>query len=876
MPTYSIKAPNGKTYQIDGPAGASDVQVRQQVLAQFPEAAGGSQPRAKTMTADEIAKTGMDAMGAMLGKMNVPSPVKGSSARSTPAKPQGKSRDAFVAGYSKGNLFSLPEYVSTAVGYIIPDEYHPTGNPIGDRGEPYDPAKDTFANRLKTVRAVNEYRMKQSPGAALAGNLVGAVNTGIGVSGGITKAGTALAATKAPAAVNALGRTLVASQTLKKGQTAANLAKLTSGAVTGSVAQAAGEGKDMSDAALSPWNLVPGAVYGVGKVARAVPKVIRGAHRPHSDNVGKALKEVVQEAPDAIKARQADLAARTGRDVPLVAALRDRDFTNVTERVLKNSPESAEIAKSEIAKNTRGFMDRMIGHVAKAGKASGSLDATVGDLAQLRKDSTDNLMKPIEDKPVNLFGLRSKLGDLEQQVTREIGGRIKGLGPQINDTLSKISPDDLAGAGINADDFAKTQKLLAEWGLGDAPKQVTVRDMDNLRRTLSAASKSAASNPGNSLAYKNAADAIREFTEAAVPSYGKVVDNHAAKSRMLEGFETAAGGKTLSDIKDTKLRASLQTPEGRVGLKAGELYRLREGANKSPSSAISLARNLAAKGSLTRQGSLAKGAAQPGTVTEHLGEGAAAKLADASEAEYQVLQRMMQNAGVDAAKLDAPSLDDPGTIVYAALLGKAMPITQARFVMKLMENRPFKQETAESLARMLFSTDPADSARAFTILEKQGIAKPAATAMMKAALPTAIATGSYGQQGPDTAEQPFTSLPIGEMGDDPAEDVAPDEAMMDSEAAPEEYGVAAIKELFPEARITSGYRSPDDPLSQANPTSYHTQSYGAVDLAPIPGMTFDDFVATVRDAGYEVVEAIDEVNNPSGHATGPHWHIVIA
>jgi hypothetical protein len=38
MPTYEITAPNGKKYRIPGPAGATDEQIRAQVLKQFPEA----------------------------------------------------------------------------------------------------------------------------------------------------------------------------------------------------------------------------------------------------------------------------------------------------------------------------------------------------------------------------------------------------------------------------------------------------------------------------------------------------------------------------------------------------------------------------------------------------------------------------------------------------------------------------------------------------------------------------------------------------------------------------------------------------------------------------------------------------------------------
>jgi hypothetical protein len=40
MTVYQIQAPNGQTYRIDGPAGATDAQVRARVLKQYPEASG--------------------------------------------------------------------------------------------------------------------------------------------------------------------------------------------------------------------------------------------------------------------------------------------------------------------------------------------------------------------------------------------------------------------------------------------------------------------------------------------------------------------------------------------------------------------------------------------------------------------------------------------------------------------------------------------------------------------------------------------------------------------------------------------------------------------------------------------------------------------
>jgi len=594
---------------------------------------------------------------------------------------------------------------------------------------------------LEIAREENRQLRDRSTAGNVVGTLAGDLLGGGAVSGAIKSGGVKLAASSRPGLAKA-GNYLQGLVTLNKGQLFRNTAKLVGGGAAGGAAQAAGEGSDVGTGA----TYGAGGALALGTVAKAVGagrKAVRGLARPHSNNIDKALREVVSEAPEAIAARQADLVRRTGNDVPLVAALRDRDFTNVTERVLKNSPESAEIAKSEIAKSVRGFMDRMMGHVNLAGKQGQAMNTTLGDLAQLRKDASDDLMKPIENNEIDLLGLN--LEGTEKQAVRDIGSRIKGMGPRIRQALRDVDARDLDVEGVSPESINQSRKLLNDW-LGGKPVRATVREMDNLRRSLDAAARSSAgSNPANSMDYHNAAKSIRAFVEHEYPEYGKVVDTYAANSRMLEGFQTSAAGKRISDIEDDLLRGNLQTKEGRVGLKAGELYRLREGANKSPSSAIALSRNLAAGGNLTRQGSVAGDAAQPGLVTENLGSGPSARLADASEAEYQVLQKMMQNAGVDAASLNAPSLDDPGTIVYAALLGKAMPITQARFIMKLLENRPFKQEVAENLTKMLFSTDPAQSAKAFTVLKSQGLDRGAVVEMMRGALP--ITGGIMGAQG---------------------------------------------------------------------------------------------------------------------------------
>lgn len=85
--------------------------------------------------------------------------------------------------------------------------------------------------------------------------------------------------------------------------------------------------------------------------------------------------------------------------------------------------------------------------------------------------------------------------------------------------------------------------------------------------------------------------------------------------------------------------------------------------------------------------------------------------------------------------------------------------------------------------------------------------------------------------------------------------------------------VKLVKSLFPTARITSTKRSPSDPLSRANPRSYHIQGK-AIDIAPIPGVKFKDYVMSLENAGLKIIEKKEEVGKGrSKHATGDHWHI---
>jgi len=87
--------------------------------------------------------------------------------------------------------------------------------------------------------------------------------------------------------------------------------------------------------------------------------------------------------------------------------------------------------------------------------------------------------------------------------------------------------------------------------------------------------------------------------------------------------------------------------------------------------------------------------------------------------------------------------------------------------------------------------------------------------------------------------------------------------------------VNLVKSLFPTARVTSTKRSPTSVLGRKNPRSYRNIGR-AIDIAPIPGVKFKDYVRSLENAGLDIVEAIEEVGKGrSKHATGDHWHVAV-
>lgn len=84
-----------------------------------------------------------------------------------------------------------------------------------------------------------------------------------------------------------------------------------------------------------------------------------------------------------------------------------------------------------------------------------------------------------------------------------------------------------------------------------------------------------------------------------------------------------------------------------------------------------------------------------------------------------------------------------------------------------------------------------------------------------------------------------------------------------------------IADVLPGARETGGWRSTQRNAEVGGVSnSYHLGrgNVQAYDIAPIPGMTFEQAKARFEQRGVKLVEAQDETNRP-GH--GPHWHFAV-
>jgi hypothetical protein len=279
MPTYEMRAPNGRTYRISGPPGATNAQVKAKILAQFPDA---GKPAGRTKG------SGIGAVDTVLDTINEA-------------------------------LIGIPEGAYNAAAMIT----DPISSMIFGKGA----VQQAQGQRQRAVNAVSNALVTQP--RPLARALGQSIGPGAAVSRGATLAAPLLQ--KLPVAGNALANVARAASSGGIGVQAptrlGRVALRTTGGGTAGAATAALMGQDVSE----------GALFGAGlPVVGSVLKQLGGRAidltRMPAVKAGKIIRDALGKDVDAARAAFAQLSPddqRLAQQVLLDAKIEPSKFFGV-------------------------------------------------------------------------------------------------------------------------------------------------------------------------------------------------------------------------------------------------------------------------------------------------------------------------------------------------------------------------------------------------------------------------------------------------------------------------------------------------------------------------------------------------------------------
>lgn len=306
MPTYEMRAPNGRTYRVTGPAGATDAQVRAEILRQHPDAGATTKPQ------DEMPWY-----------------------------------QAALSGVERGI-----KPVSDIVGKI-----NPVNAITGAVTEYFQPGRQAKMDRLMAQQAAQA--KQQRPNWFTAGEIGGqalATAPFLSLGGAAVEGGGALLARAAPKVGGVIQRTgqAIASGGVGSGRTAAQSARLGKLARAGMLAERAAGGAiaGAGGAALTDQDVSTGAAFGAGLpiVANIIGRIGGKAvdlFRTPTIKAGQMIREALGKNEDAARAAFAALSPddqRLARQVLVEAGVEPDTFMALAKDVERLRPEQTRAA----------------------------------------------------------------------------------------------------------------------------------------------------------------------------------------------------------------------------------------------------------------------------------------------------------------------------------------------------------------------------------------------------------------------------------------------------------------------------------------------------------------------------------------------------
>lgn len=759
------------------------------------------------------------------------------------------------AGITRG-MFGLPEHLAAAAERFLPTAV--TGNKT-----------DASYNQiLDQVRANTDADLSKSTGGNITGQIIGGAASGGAAGGLIRNAAGRLAGVAAPGAAR-VGNILENLVTVRKGQRVANAAKLvTSGAAAGA-AQAAGTGEDV----------VKGAEYGAGGAAvlGSAAKVMQIASRPFRDmmrvsGANGILSRFTTTSREAMEDEAAAYRTRTSAEPTLFELLPLADRNKILKHVVVGRDNVVEQTAGAIRQRAANLGSEMQNRAVEilAPQRAAITRQMRRDMANARGGTAAAdrpLVENATNSPTDLLAMRTEEANaiMAPHNDTHAADNLVDLVPHVmgqaaDGTPIRIATDPEVSAAISAA-AGSLRRRAQDAGVtaGDVSAMIV-----NLRKSLG---------KGNHIETANAQRAIHHLEDElqarapeAADAHTQMTDAFAARSRMAEGMQEGSQTRLRDTVpvgtsgkQARTVRNAYDTPEGAAGRSLGQTNRvltdLGGSADDALRATVKMSRN-----------NVGRELAQNVGADESAALMAAAHSQDTSA---QALAAASNTAGAGGA--GASGAED----LVQALMGLhpgSFITTKAGAMRKLAEMTHIPDSRARTIVEMLFSQDRTLMDRAMRSLESTRPGRHWLQTVSRTAGQVVAGNSKEPAPTPDIEDVPAGApLSPGAAAAPTAEPTA--ETIQIDENRP--YGRQVVEQLFPHAQITEAVRDPKSKLGRENPGSFHVSTQNAVDVRPIPGMKFGEFIERIHSAGFEIVESIDEVAHPTKYATGKHWHVVI-